>query len=287
MIMNRSLLILFLVFLFSCEGRIESSEDKSDGYKMLLIGHSFFRPYASNLEKLALDSGFTSHDASLVFRGGENGRPINFWKDSSSDEHKLIKSILDSGGIEYFGMTAEHDQDNPVEGHSAWIKYALQKNPNITIFISISPFDFPNGNQNGTRPNWDIFASDYGFNSIQEFYDFYVNEIIHKEIVDKLRLEFPSTKIFTIPTGWATKNLAQMQLNETLLDEITLFGPKETSIFTDQKGHQGQIVIETGTLIWLNKIYNVNLQTNDYSTGFKTDLHYVAQEIIENHDSNY
>ena len=273
--------------MFSCDGRIESSEDKSDGYKMLLIGHSFFRPYASNLEKLALDSGFTSHDASLVFRGGENGRPINFWKDSSSDEHKLIKSILDSGGIEYFGMTAEHDQDNPVEGHSAWIKYALQKNPNITIFISISPFDFPNGNQNGTRPNWDIFASDYGFNSIQEFYDFYVNEIIHKEIVDKLRLEFPSTKIFTIPTGWATKNLAQMQLNETLLDEITLFGPKETSIFTDQKGHQGQIVIETGTLIWLNKIYNVNLQTNNYSTGFKTDLHYVAQEIIENHDSNY
>ena len=285
--MNRSLLILFLVFLFSCEGRIESSEDKSDGYKMLLIGHSFFRPYASNLEKLALYSGFTSHDASLVFRGGENGRPINFWKDSSSDEHKLIKSILDGGGIEYFGMTAEHDQDNPVEGHSAWIKYALQKNPNVTIFISISPFDFPNGNQNGTRPNWDIFASDYGFNSIQEFYDFYVNEIINKEIVDKLRLEFPSTKIFTIPTGWATKNLAQMQLNETLLDEITLFGPKETSIFTDQKGHQGQIVIETGTLIWLNKIYNVNLQTNNYSTGFKTDLHYVAQEIIENHDSNY
>ena len=78
-----------------------------------------------------------------------------------------------------------------------------------------------------------------------------------------------------------------MQLNETLLDEITLFGPKETSIFTDQKGHQGQIVIDTGTLIWLNKIYNVNLQTNNYSTGFKTDLHYVAQEIIENHDSNY
>ena len=146
--MNRSLLILFLVFLFSCEGRIESSEDKSDGYKMLLIGHSFFRPYASNLEKLALDAGFTSHDASLVFRGGENGRPINFWNDSSSDEHKLIKSILDSGDIEFFGMTAEHDQDNPYEGHSAWIKYALQKNPNITIFISISPFDFPNGNQN-------------------------------------------------------------------------------------------------------------------------------------------
>ncbi len=42
-------------------------------------------------------------------------------------------------------------------------------------------------------------------NSIQEFYDYYINEVIHKEIVDELRLEFPSTKIFTIPTGWQSK----------------------------------------------------------------------------------
>ena len=35
-------------------------------------------------------------------------------------------------------------------------------------------------------------------------YDYYINKVIHKEIVDELRLEFPSTKIFTIPTGWAT-----------------------------------------------------------------------------------
>ena len=85
--------------------------------------------------------------------------------------------------------------------------------------------------------------------------------MVHSEIVDELRLEFPSTKIFTIPTGWATINLAQMNLDNELLDDISMVGPKSSSIFTDQKGHQGQIVIETGTMIWLNSIYNVNLSS--------------------------
>jgi len=108
-----------------------------------------------------------------------------------------------------------------------------------------------------------------------------------KEIVDELRIIFPNTKIFTIPTGWATKNLAQMQLDDLLLDEIELFGPKPTSIFTDLKGHQGQIVIETGTLIWLNSIYSEELSSNNYETGFNTNLHSIAEDIMNSHDSNY
>ena len=111
--------------------------------------------------------------------------------------------------------------------------------------------------------------------------------MVHKEIVDELRLEFPSTKIFTIPTGWATINLAQMNLDNELLDDISMVGPKSSSIFTDEKGHQGQIVIETGTMIWLNSIYNVDLSSFNYDTGFNTDLSAVAQDIINNHDSNY
>jgi len=196
---------------------------------------------------------------------------------------------LDQGNIEVFGMTAGYDIDseNPTEGHSAWIRYALQKNPNVIIFIGIPPFDFPNGDSNGTRPDWVTFALDNGFNSIQEFYDYYVNEIVHKEIVDELRAEFTSTKFYTIPYGWATKNLAQMNLDNELLDDISMVGPKSSSIFTDEKGHQGQIVIETGTMIWLNSIYNVDLSSFNYDTGFSTDLHAVAQDIIDTHDSNY
>ena len=257
------------------------------GSNMLLIGNSFFRPYAEKLDEMAIDANFLDHKSTIVIRGGENGRAINFWNDSSSEEHNLIKSKLDQGDIDFFGMTSGHDSGNRIEGFKAWIEYALQKNPNVTIFISLAPFDFPNGDPNSTRPDWDTFAENYGYSSIQEMYDAWQNEILHKEIVDKLRIEFPSTKIFTIPTGWATLNLYQMKIDELLLDEISMFGPRATSIFTDEKGHQGDIVRETGGLVWLNSIYGVHLRTNDFDTGFNTDLHTIAENIMDLHDQNY
>lgn len=110
---------------------------------------------------------------------------------------------------------------------------------------------------------------------------------MHNEIIDSLREEFPSINIFTIPTGWAAIELAQMNLDNLLLDEIQMFGPKPTSIFTDAKGHQGQIVIEAGTLVWLNSIYQEDLNANNYDTGFVTDLHRIAKDIMDNHNPNY
>ena len=284
------LLIALTLMLSSCNNDDEITlPQETQGYSMLLIGNSFFKPYADHLNNLASYANLNEHSSTIVKRGGENGRPINLWNDSNTEEHQLIKATLDQGNLDYFGMTSGYDFDseNPTEGHSAWIQYALQKNPNIIIFIAIGSFDFPNGDSNSTRPDWDTFASDNGFNSIQEFYDYYINKVIHKEIVDELRLEFPSTKIFTIPTGWATKNLAQMNLDNELLDDISMVGPKSSSIFTDEKGHQGQIVIETGTMIWLNSIYNVDLSSFNYDTGFTTDLHSISQDIINNHDPNY
>ena len=283
--MKKLILLLFIALVFCCSDN--TNIEVEDGGNLLLIGNSFFRPYAENLDVVALDAGYQNHNSTLVIRGGENGRPINFWNDSTSQEHQEIKYALDQGGLDFFGMTSGHDSENRIEGHRNWIEYAIQNNPNITIFISISPFDFPAGDPNGTRPNWNLFAIENGFNSIQELYDYYVNEIIHKEIVDELRIIFPTTNIFTIPTGWATKNLAQMQLDDLLLDEIELFGPKPISIFTDPKGHQGQIVIEAGTLIWLNSIYNEELSGNNYETGFNTDLHSIAEDIMNSHDSDY
>tara|TARA_A100001011_G_scaffold349725_1_gene388523 strand:+ start:2378 stop:3205 length:828 start_codon:yes stop_codon:yes gene_type:complete len=273
--------------MLSCSKGDMSSQDESTGYNMLLIGNSFFKPYADHLSNLATEANLNEHSSIVVKRGGELGRPINFWNDSTSEEHQLIKSTLDQGNIEVFGMTSGYDSENPTEGHSAWIRYALQKNPNIIIFIAIGSFDFPNGDSNSTRPDWKTFALDNGFNSIQEFYNYYINEIIHKEIVDELRVKFPSTKIFTIPTGWAAKNLAQMKLDNELLDDIEMFGPKSSSIFTDEKGHQGQIVIEAGTMIWLNSIYKTDLSSFNYNTGFTTNLNTIAQEIIDVHDDNY
>ena len=237
---------LILVFLSCCNDNMVIEETPQpieiEGYNMLLIGNSLFRPYAEKLDLMAVNAGFVDHNSTIVFRGGPNGRAINFWNDSSSSEHNLIKSTLDQGDVDYFGMTSGHESDNSIEGFMAWIDYALQNNPTITIFISLAPFDFPAGDPNGTRPNWDTFAGDNGFSSIQEMYDIFINEILHNEIVGQLRFEFLSTKIFTIPTGWATFNLYQMNIDDLLLDQIDMFGSWDSSIFTDQRGHQGDIV---------------------------------------------
>ena len=262
-------------------------DNGTEGYRMLLMGNSFFRPYAENLDVMAIEAGFVNHNSTIVNRGGLNGRPINFWNDSISSEHSLIKSTLDQGNIDFFGMTSGHDSDNRIEGFKAWIEYALQNNPNVTIFISLAPFDFPNGDPDSNRPDWNTWAAENYFNSIQEMFNFYINDILHNEIVDQLRIEFPSTKIFTIPTGWATFNLCQMNIDSLLLDQINMFGSRENSIFTDQKGHQGDIVRETGGLVWLNSIYNVDLSANTYETGFNTDLHDIANDINNNHDAEY
>ena len=285
----KTTLLLFIVTFSSCKEDNQTQEtplpvENQDGYNMLLIGNSFFKPYAEKLDDLSVLAGFENHTSTRITRGGDNGRAVNFWNDSTTNEHQQIKATLDQGNIDIFGMTAGHDGietgalDRTI-GHRAWINYALQNNPNITIFIAIPQVDFP--------ADWEQRAQGLGFSNIQELTDYFENNIVHKEMVDQLRIEFPSTKIFTIPTGRASVKLDQMNTDDELLDDISRFGPKATSLFVDNKGHQGDIIEETGSLIWLNSIYGVNLSNFPYETGFNTDLHEIAKQIMFSHDPDY
>ena len=247
------------------------------GQNILLVGNSFFLPYAQRLGELALDAGFLEHRDAVVFRGGDNGTPIGLW--NNEDTNAEIKKSLDAGNIDIFGMTGYYNRSNPTSGFSEWIDYALQKNPNIKIFISIPPLDFP--------ADWTQRAEDLGLNNIRELYEFFVNDHIHKTVIDQLREMYPSTVIFSIPTGWATFELEGMYENDLLLDDISLFGSFERAIFRDAKGHQGEVVVITGALIWLNSIYGVHLRTNGFDTGFNTDLHKIAKNIMDLHDPDY
>ena len=67
----------------------------SEGYNLLLIGNSFFRPYAEKLDVLANEAGFVEHNSTRITRGGDNGRPINFWNDSLTQEHFEINHRLE------------------------------------------------------------------------------------------------------------------------------------------------------------------------------------------------
>jgi len=266
--------------LISCNNEEISAQSlETEGYNMLLIGNSFFRPYAEKLDDLSIIAGFENHNSTLIFRGGQNGRPINFWNDSNSTEHLQIKAALDTGNIDIFGMTAGHELEDRIEGHKEWINYALQHNPDIKIFIAIPQIDFP--------ADWEQRAEEYGFDNIVELYDYFVNDLVHHEMVNQLRDDFQSIEIFTIPTGQTSVILDQMNSNNELLDQITRFGPRPTSLFTDNKGHQGNIIRETGSLLWLSSIYKVDLSNFSYDTGFNTNLHEIAKQIMDNHNSNY
>ena len=269
---------LALSVLPSCSSD-NGTNSNDPGHRMLLIGNSFFRPYAEHLKTVSMEVGFTEHNATVVTRGGANGWAISFWNDSTIASHQEIKTAFDGGGVEYFGMTSGSSPDNRTEGFREWIQYGLQQNPDMKVFISIPPIDFPS--------NWTDTAQYFGFSSIESFYDYFVNTIIHKTVVDPLRSEFPNTSIFTIPIGWAAIELVKMREDGQLLDSIDFSGPKAPSLFTDTKGHQGQIIIEAGTLMWMNGIYNMDLNSSAYQTGFNTDLHGLADQIMGNHDTLY
>ena len=98
------LMAVIVVAFLSCNKEEKTPQpNETQGYNLLLIGNSFFKPYAEKFDMMAIDAGFVGHNSNTVFRGGQNGRPINFWNDSNSEEHSLIKSTLDQGNIEYFG----------------------------------------------------------------------------------------------------------------------------------------------------------------------------------------
>jgi len=271
------LLIFFIPFFSSCAEDDEDLQYETDGYKMVLFGNSFFRPYAQKFSEMALDAGFDNHNAVIISRGGENGNPFNLWNDSTTAEHMEIKQALDEGNIDVLGMVAGLLQENPTDGYRDWIEYALVNNPDITVFFSIIQPDFPD--------DWDSITTELGYSSIQEAYDNMVN-IRKDSLINKLRVEFPENNIFSIPTGQATFTLYQLQKDSLLLDSISYRGNRENSLFTDEKGHQGDIIINTGALMWLESIYSIDLDENDYETGFNTDLHSIAQGILDSYNQN-
>ena len=275
----KKIAILILVLPLILTSCAKEEVDEKLGYNMLLMGHSYFKPYANRIGEIAIDAGLINHNQTYVFSPGASGFPIGLWNDTGA-KNQRIKETLDAGNVEVFGMVADsRGLNESFEGTRNWIAYALQNNPDITIFLSISPPNFPN--------DWEQTAQQSGFATVQETFTAHINQNVHLELIDSLRAEFPSTNIFSIPTGKASIDLWQMYKDDLLLDSILETGPFEISLFTDEQGHQGEMTAYTGALMWLKGIYKVDLTTNDYDTGFTTDLHKVAQDAMNSHDSDY
>ena len=269
-------ILVLLLILTSCA---KEEVDEKLGYNMLLMGHSYFKPYANRIGEIAIDAGLINHNQTYVFSSGASGFPIGLWNDTGA-KNQRIKETLDAGNVDVFGMAADsRGLNESFTGTKNWIAYALQNNPEITVFLSISSPNQPD--------SWEQTVQQSGFATVQEAFAAHTNQNVHIALIDSLRAEFPSTNIFSIPTGKASITLWQMHKDGLLLDNIAYIGPFETSLFTDTEGHQGEITASTGALMWLKGIYKVDLSTNDYDTGFNTDLHTVAEDAMNSHDPDY
>ncbi|MEM9257443.1 MAG: hypothetical protein AAGA91_18535 [Pseudomonadota bacterium] len=238
------------------------------GYRSLLIGHSFFNPFALQLPEHASRAGFVDHDQTRFFSGGGTGTPEAFW--NNAGKRADIQAVLDVGDIELFGMTY-HPQYPSMTGYLNWVRYALDKNPDTRFFIAMP---------------WTPNATTFSAQQYHNIWAAILPGVCHS-IVDQLRAEFPGVDVFCVPYGQAASELYSLWHAGQLPDVQAALSSTQDSIFNDFLGHADDILVELGSLVWLRAIYGVDLASYDYEPGYTTDLKGIATEIMDAHDLAY
>ena len=148
--------------------------------------------------------------------------------------------------------------------------YALDKNPNTRIGLSMLWKDFPGQYENASEHK----------DGTEFLYDSWVR------LASNLSADYPDADVFTFHHGAAAYELRDMFETDQLEDDVNqLTGPKATSVFTDEKGHAGQILIDTGTLIWLHAVHGVEPLDVAEFPQWSTDIRVIADSLLdeENH----
>ena len=219
------------------------------GQKMMLMGHSFFRPLAAEMPYHAVRAGIDGHSQNVEMSGGASGAPLALWNDA---EHRTnIQAVLDSGDVDVFGMTCcdlefatNGDPILIMEGYQRWFDYALAQNPDTVFFIGIPWVDYP---------------TDYAdADAYADLWHLFYNTII-LPAVDELRVSYPGVTIYSIPYGQAALELRSLFEAGELQDVSALEGAADEALFVDYKGHAGQILLDLAELIWLDAIYGIDL----------------------------
>ena len=64
-------------------------------------------------------------------------------------------------------------------------------------------------------------------------------------------------------------------------DVAQLTGSIRNSIFTDEKGHAGNITKDTGTLIWLHAVHGVEPNDAPAFPQWESDIRAIAQGVLD------
>jgi len=250
-----------------CAGQVPNP-GASSGYNSLFIGHSFFIPIARDLPNYARTAGLVDHQQETVFSGGGSGAPQALWENEA--RRAEAQAVLDGGDIELFGMTYHPDYPS-LEGYRNWISYAVDRNPDVIIFIGV-PWQ-----TNPTLVSGESFAQTWRG----------LHVAIGHDLLDALRLEFPNTEFFDIPYGQGAGELYTRFDAGQLPDVPQLVQGPGGGLFGDSFGHAGPILRTLSVLVWLRAIYDVPLASFPDDTRYVTDLRAIADSILDDHDPAY
>ena len=246
------------------------------GQKVLYIGHSFGRPFAQKLSLFAEMAGVDNHIQEIVFRGGSNGSPQALWE--NTEARLEIQNVLDNGDIDLLVMIC--CSDNFKESRETdwasqnWIDYALSANPDTDFALALPWVDYPSEYENNEAFSGRMIAA---------------HESAWHPLIDNLRELYSGSEIRSIFHGKAAFDLRELFESDSLpeVSEMTLKKKQGQGLFTDYKGHAGQILLDLGTLVWLGSIYDVDLDNfpaDELKIGgepYVTDLIAMAQEILD------
>ena len=250
------------------------SFDIVEGKKVLYIGHSFGRPFARELPSFVEMAGIDNHVQEIVFRGGPNGSPQSLWEDPKVREE--IQNILAEGDTDLLVMICcsenfleSRQSDWAVEN---WIDYALSVNPDTDFALALP---------------WPDYPEDYENNEAYSERIIEVHASAWHPFIDDLRDLYPQSEIQSIFHGRAAVELRGLFESGSLPEISEMTSKRPPGLFTDRKGHAGQILLDLGTLIWLGTIYDIDM--NDFPVNelkingesYETDLVAIAKEILD------
>lgn len=141
--------------------------------------------------------------------------------------------------------------------------FALESNPETSFFVMAPSMRYQNKSFDEFEEGWKT-----------------IHTAVHG-IIDALRQDYPETTLFRIPQGRVLVELWRRFDNGNLPEVSELKSLDNPSIFKDNTGHGGEVVITTGTLLWLATIYKADLAQYEWDPQTKTDLKALAQKIAQ------
>ena len=262
--LSKTIMILSGCALLSACGAGGSSSAPEE----LFIGHSFFKPFANNMEPLQQAAGLEARTFEVVFNGGSNGAPQALWE--NDQKRREIQRYLDGGNVELFAMTYESTYPTD-EGYINWIEYARENNPDTTFVLALP---------------WPDYPKDY--TTAEEYSTAWHtgHDGDWSDLVNSLREQYPDNEFISLPYGQSALELRALLEKNQLPDVDVMISPAEddgAGIFVDDKGHADEILVDLGTLVWGKVLYDIEPDASYLQGAYETDLAEIATDIVDEH----